>query len=57
MILSGVERETTNMEHLIKKIADISKEKDCPINLSITPDNKLTIMVATKKTHFSIARC
>lgn len=40
------------MEHLIKKIADISKEKDCPINLSITPDNKLTIMVATKKNAF-----
>lgn len=47
----------TNVEHLIQKIADISKEKDCPINLSITPDNKLTIMVATKKTHFSITRC
>lgn len=43
------------MEHLIKKIADISKKKkDCPINLSITPDNKLTIMVATKKRIFRL---
>ena len=33
---------------------DISKEKDCPINLSITPDNKLTIMVATKKRIFRL---
>lgn len=52
MILNRIEMETTNMERLIKKIADISKEKDCPINLSITPDNKLTIMVATKKNAF-----
>ena len=28
MILNRTEMETTNMEHLIKKIADISKEKD-----------------------------
>ena len=54
MILNRTEMETTNMEHLIKKIADISKEKDCPINLSITPDNKLTIMVATKKRIFRL---
>ena len=40
------------MEHLVTKIADIAKQNDCPINLSITPDNKLTIMVATKKLIF-----
>lgn len=52
--IQGNPVKTTNMEHLIKKIADISKEKDCPINLSITPDNKLTIMVATKKRIFRL---
>ena len=54
MILNRTEMETTNMEHLIQKIADIAKQNDCPINLSITPDNKLTIMVATKKRIFRL---
>lgn len=37
------------MEHLIAKIADIAKEKKCPIFLGITPDNKIIISVFIKR--------
>ena len=33
------------MEHLIKKIADISKRENCIITLDIGPDNTLTITI------------
>lgn len=33
------------MEHLIKKIADIAKEKNCSIFLGILPDGRLMIFI------------
>lgn len=38
------------MEHLIKKIADISKRENCIITLDIGPDNTLTIMIIESST-------
>jgi hypothetical protein len=37
------------MEHLISKIADISKRENCSIFLGITPDNKIIISVLVKR--------
>lgn len=37
------------MEHLISKIADISKRENCSIFLGITPDNKIIISVFIKR--------
>lgn len=42
------------MEHLIKKIADISKEKDCHVWLGIMPDGSLMIYVYARSNVYRI---
>lgn len=42
------------MEHLIKKIADISKEKDCHVWLGIRPDGSLIIYVYARSNDYRI---
>ena len=42
------------MEHLIKKIADISKEKDCDVWLGITSDGRLIIDVYARSHNYRI---
>lgn len=54
MILNRTERETTSMEHLIKKIADIAKEKDCHVWLGIMPDGSLMIYVYARSNVYRI---
>lgn len=47
-------KEKTNVEHFIKKIADISKEKDCDIWLGIIPDGRLIIDVYARSHDYRI---
>lgn len=42
------------MEHLIKKIADIAKEKDCHVWLGIRPDGSLIIYVYARSNDYRI---
>lgn len=42
------------MEHLIKKIADISKKKDCHVWLGIMPDGSLIIDVYARSNDYRI---
>lgn len=44
----------TNVEHLIQKIADISKEKDCHVWLGIMPDGSLMIYVYARSNVYRI---
>ena len=47
-------KESTNVEHLIKKIADISKEKDCYVWFGIIPDGRLIIDVYVRRHDYRI---
>ena len=44
----------TNVEHLIQKIADIAKEKDCHVWLGIRPDGSLIIYVYARSNVYRI---
>lgn len=44
----------TNVEHFIKKIADIFKEKDCDVWLGITSDGSLIIDVCARSHNYRI---
>lgn len=54
MMLNRTEREMTNMEHLIQKIADIAKRENCIITLDIGPDNILTITILGEKYDYRV---